>query len=64
MVDARMTVSRGRTLEKYKLGTALALFDRTPEHILFSPHLKDVVVHLSQIQAVMFGKFLGHIFKL
>jgi hypothetical protein len=62
MVDAWVTVSRGRSLKEDKLWTALTFFNGAPEHILLTPHLKDVVVHLRQIQAIMLGKFLRHIY--
>ena len=61
MVDAWVTVSRGRTLEEYELRTALTLFDRAPEHVFLSPHLQDVIVDFGQIQTTVLGKFLSHI---
>ena len=60
-MNTRVTIGRGRTLEEYKLGAALTLFHRAPEHVLLSPHLKDVAVHLCQVQSTMLGKFLHFI---
>ena len=61
VVDTRMSVGRGRTLEEYELRTALTLFDRAPEHVFLSPHLQDVIVDFGQIQTTVLGKFLSHI---
>ena len=46
MVDAWVTVSRGRTLEEHKLRASFTLVDRAPEDILLPPHLQDIIVHL------------------
>ena len=64
VMDTRMTVGRGRPLKEYKLRTALTLLYRAPEHVLLSPHLKDVVIHLCQVQAVMFGKSFSHLMSI
>ena len=61
VVNARMAVCRGRPLEEYELRTAFALVNRAPKHVFLPPHLKDVVVHLSKVQAVVLGEFLCHI---
>ena len=61
VVNTRMSISRGRTLEEYKLWTSLTFINRTPEYVFLAPHLQDIIVNLGQIQAVMFCKLLCHI---
>ena len=60
MVDARVTVGRGRTLVENKLRTALTLFHGAAEHVLTLPLLKNLVVHLCQVQAFVLGKSFRH----
>ena len=60
MVNAGVTVGRGRTLEEYELGTALTLVHRAPEYILLTPTIQHVVVHLGQVQAARFSKLFSH----
>jgi hypothetical protein len=60
MMNTRVTVGRGRTLVKYKLGTTFAFLHGAPKDILLFPHLQHIVVRLRQIQAVMLGKSLAH----
>ena len=61
MVNTGVSVSRGRTLEENKLRASFTLFYRAPEDILLTPHVQDIIIHLGQIQAIMFCKLLCHI---
>ena len=60
MVNSRMSVSRGRPLEEYELWTSFTFIYSLVEHVVSVPLLKYVFIHLSQIQAIVFGKFLSH----
>ena len=60
MVNARMAIGRGRTLEEYKLRTSFALVNRTPEDIVLAPAIQHVIIHLGEVQAARFGKLLSH----
>ena len=61
MVNAGMAVGRGRPLVEYKLRAALALLHGAVEHVLALPFLKNLVVHLWQVQSVVFGELLCHV---
>ena len=60
MMNARVTVGRGRTFEEYELWTSLTLCDGAVEDIFLIPCIEYALVGLSQIQAMMFGEFLCH----
>ena len=64
MVNARMAICRGRSLIENKLRTSLTLLDALQEHILCIPLVQYLLVGLIQVQTVVFGKFLSHIFLL
>ena len=61
MVNSWMPVSRGRSLKEYKLRTTFTFIYRLVEYVISVPLLKHIFVHLSQIQAIVFGEFLCHI---
>ena len=61
VVDARMTVGRGRTLVEHKLRTALALRDTAVENVVLLPLFENLIVRFGQVHRLMFGKSFCHI---
>ena len=64
MVDTGMSVSRRRSFEEHELRASLSLVYCLMKHVIIIPLLKYLFIHLSQVQSIMFGKFLGHCFYL
>ena len=46
VVNSGMTICRGRSFKKDKLGTSLAFLNTTPEDIVLLPRVQHVVIHL------------------
>ena len=61
VVDARMTIGRGRSLVKDKLRTALALRNTTVENVLLFPLSENLIVRFRQVHRLVFSEFLCHI---
>ncbi len=54
VMNARHSVGRRRTLEKYELGSAFAQFQCLSEDIVLLPPVQDRPVHFSQVQSLVF----------
>ena len=62
MMDARMSVGGGRTLEEYELRTALSFCDTAVEDVFLLPLLKHLPVCLGQVHRFVFGESFSHCF--
>ena len=60
MVYTWMTIGGRRSLEKHELRASVTLIYCLMKHVITIPSLKYLLVHLSQIQSIVFGKFLSH----
>ena len=64
VVNARVAVSRGRTLIEYELWTALSFCDTAVEDVFLFPLFEHLPIGLGQVHRLVFGKSLSHCFFL
>ena len=61
MMNARMTISRGRTLEEYELRASLTLINAAMKDVILHPFLQNLIIYLCQVKAVRLGESLCHL---
>ena len=60
MMNAGMSIGRGRTLIENKLRTTFSFINRFMENIILLPLRQYIFIGLSEIECFILGKFLSH----